>query len=73
MFYFSRKLGNDVTETLRYMTILWNAIDQQYARLKSPKIQIVVNGVIIANVRYCIFLRHKYLYLNIIKNKLILL
>ncbi|KAL7296681.1 hypothetical protein TKK_0010096 [Trichogramma kaykai] len=43
------KLFNeDVQELIRYQTLLWNAINLKYRSVESPKIKLVITGIVIA-------------------------
>ncbi|XP_031780167.1 venom metalloproteinase 3-like [Nasonia vitripennis] len=43
-----KKFGEDVSETIKYVSTFWNAVNLQYAKLAAPKVKIVITGIIIA-------------------------
>ncbi|KAJ8669675.1 hypothetical protein QAD02_000934 [Eretmocerus hayati] len=42
-----KALGNNITETVRYISTLWNAINLKYSRITSLEIKIMITGIII--------------------------
>ncbi|KAJ8665239.1 hypothetical protein QAD02_006901 [Eretmocerus hayati] len=47
------KLFNkDVTEILKYLSIFWNAVNLRYSKLSTPRVNIVITGVIIEHDEY---------------------
>ena len=45
-----RKLGSDVAKTIKYVATFWNKVNQKYLEIESPKVNIMITGIIIANV-----------------------
>ncbi|KAJ8665237.1 hypothetical protein QAD02_006899, partial [Eretmocerus hayati] len=44
---FFKQLGENVKETINYVSIFWNAVNMKYSELPSPKVRIKVTGIII--------------------------
>ena len=70
-----RKLGKDVQETIKYVATFWNAVNLKYSKVESPKIKVIITGLIIAKVTiltkfcfntytYCLFETDFFSYLG---------
>ncbi|OXU28880.1 hypothetical protein TSAR_009569 [Trichomalopsis sarcophagae] len=46
-YHLFKLLGKDVTRTVRYIATFWNIVDQKYERLETPKVQVIVTGIVI--------------------------
>ncbi|XP_016841558.1 venom metalloproteinase 3-like [Nasonia vitripennis] len=46
-YHLFKLLGKDVTRTVRYVATFWNIVDQKYERLETPKVQVIVTGIVI--------------------------
>ncbi|KAJ8664960.1 hypothetical protein QAD02_006622 [Eretmocerus hayati] len=47
-YHLFKDLNKDLKKTVEYVATYWNIVDQKYSSLESPKVQIVITGLIIA-------------------------